>query len=67
MSNQDITDDLRTHTIAEVMERTQFSRKTIQRMLDRGELKTLGRRGVGRPVWITHASLKQLFEEADAR
>lgn len=55
-------DELRAYTIADVMERTQYSRKTIQRLLDKGVLQTLGPRGRGKTVRITHASLKAMFE-----
>lgn len=55
-------DDLRAYTIADVMARTQYSRKTVQRLLDKGALKTLGPRVRGKTVRITHASLQALFE-----
>lgn len=62
MTKTSEVDDLRSYTIAEVMERTKYSRKTIQRLLDKGALKTLGPRGRGKTVRITHASLAAFFE-----
>lgn len=51
-------DDLRVFTLSEVAERLHVSPRTVQRMIDSGDLKTLRPRYRGRVIHISAASLR---------
>ena len=55
-------DDLRVFTAREVMERLAMSSRSLTRALDRGELKSIGRRGPGRKLRIPASSVRAYLE-----
>ena len=69
MSKISITVDssvLRAYSVDEVAERLSVSTKTVRRMIDENELKTLTPRRSGRTIRITEQSLRDLFAAAEA-
>lgn len=51
-------DDLQTFTMRDVADRLQISVRSVQRLIDQGELKTMRSRGHGVPVRIPAGSLR---------
>lgn len=55
-------DDLWVFTRAEICERLKISDRTLQRLLDSGALRSVGRRGHGRAIRIPASSLRAYIE-----
>lgn len=58
-------DDFHSFTVDEVAERLRLSSRSVVRLVDEGELKSLHRRRRGTPLRITARSLREYFERAD--
>ena len=54
--------ELCAYSLQEVADALQVSTRTVTRMLDSGELKSVRPRKAGRPVRITAASLRSLLD-----
>lgn len=59
------SDDLRSFTVEEVAQRIRLSPRTVVRLIDEGQLKSLHKRRRGTPVRVTARSLRAYFDRAD--
>ncbi|GEE02655.1 hypothetical protein nbrc107696_31010 [Gordonia spumicola] len=60
-SSPAVDDDLRAYSKREIQERLGVSERTVDRLIDRGELKTVFPRRSGVPTRVTARSLRELM------